>query len=159
MMPFSHASPPSPASSVFGNGADADDQQVRLEGAAVRADDPLHRPAPFEPYHPGVADHLDPVSAMLVREIFRYAGRHDAIHHPVGHLEHRDRAAELAGRRRGFEADVAAADDDHPRAGLQPRAHGVHIGDAAQVMHAGELRARGRSDARDRAPVQSISRS
>src|SRR3984957_11000415 len=130
------------------HGADSDHQQVRLEGAAVRTNDALDPPRSLEPYHPGVADELDPMGAMLVSEVFRYARGHHAIHHAVGHLEYRHRAAEFARRGRRLEADVAAADDDHPAVGLQARTHGLPIRDATQVMHAGKLRARTGEQAR-----------
>ena len=79
---------------------------------------------------------------MLVREVLGHAGRHDSVHHWIGHLEHCHGAAELARRRGRFEADVAAPYDDDPGARLEPRPDRAHVGHAAQVMHAGERGAR-----------------
>ena len=79
---------------------------------------------------------------MLVGEILRDAGCHHPVHHPIRHLQRRHRAAELAGGRRGLEADIAPADDDHPRAGLEPLANRGYIGDAPQIVHARQFGAR-----------------
>ena len=59
-----------------------------------------------------------------------------------GGFEHRDVEAALSRDGRDLETDVARADEQHARARRQRRRDGVDVGDRAQVVHAGQLRAR-----------------
>ncbi len=69
----------------------------------------------------------------------RYLLADDPPEHAVGGLEHRDREAAVARDRRHLEADVAAADHDDARAGLQARVERVDVRDRAHVVHAREV--------------------
>ena len=55
------------------NGADADDDQVRRMAAAVGANHPFDSSGAFEAHHPHVAEDVDAVRAMFLREILRDA--------------------------------------------------------------------------------------
>ena len=54
-------------------------------------------------------------------------------------LDQRHGEALLAQHRRGLEADVAAADDQRPHAGADPRAESVCIGEVAHEQHARQI--------------------
>ena len=113
-MPLSQAKSRGAGEAGGGDGADADDDQIRRVAGAVGANYALDPVTAFEPDHPHIADDVDAVAAMLVGKILRHAGRDHAIHDPIGHFQHRDLAVHRAASRRGLEADVAAADDDDP---------------------------------------------
>jgi hypothetical protein len=68
--------------------------------------------------------------------------RHHARHRAVGHLEHGDVEAEVARAGGRLEPDVAAADHDHLARAGDIGANGVHVGDRAQAVDAGEVVAR-----------------
>src|ERR1700737_1769159 len=88
-------------------------------GAAVGAYDALHSGLTLQPYHTSIADDLDALSAVLVREILGNIRRNHPIHQAVRHFQYRDRATHLAGRGGCFEANVAPADDDDTRSRLE----------------------------------------
>ena len=78
----------------------------------------------------------------------RHHGRDHPAHHAVGGLQHGDVESGFAAGGRHFEADVATADDHGAPPGRELGAQPVDVGDAAQVVHAGELGARHRQQAR-----------
>ena len=90
-------------------------------------------------HYASVAHDFDALRAVLVFKVLRDIRRHDAIHDAIRHFQNRDPAAHPACRRRDFQADVAAADDDYARSGLQARSYGRGIVDVAQIVHSGEI--------------------
>jgi hypothetical protein len=65
---------------------------------------------------------------VVLFKISGHTGRHHSIHDARSHLEHRYGAAEIAAGRRGFEPDVAAADDHDAGAGPQLRPQRRRVG-------------------------------
>src|SRR5262249_21107677 len=78
----------------------------------------------------------------------RNLGAGDAVHDPLGHLDHGHLEAELARGRADLDADVAAADDHQATPGDAVDADAVGVGDGAQEVHAGQVMAGHREAAR-----------
>ena len=120
----------------------------RRAGAAPMPHRFRHPSAPT-PDQPHAAPHLARHAGRArPRRTSTPPARHHAVHHAVGGFEHGHLEAGLAAGGRDLEADVSAADDDRAPSGRELGAQPVHVGDAAQVVHAGELGTRQRQQAR-----------
>jgi hypothetical protein len=136
-----------------GQDADADDDQVRRK-LAVAAGHCAHASLALERGDRGVAQDAHAGALVQARIESRKFGRHDPVHRPVGHFEHRHLEAEVARARRRLEPDVPSADDHELLRPRQVGADRVDVCDGAQVMDAGEIVARYLQSPRSAADAQ-----
>ena len=141
--PSTHSSPASRASSSLGTIADADHHVVAGYQPAVGQPDAGDVPVlALERLDLRVQLEVDAVGPVVggeeVGERLARRARQDARQR----LDHHGVGPERAGRGRGLQADVAAADHRQPLAGAKRQLQHLGVGGAAQHLHALQVRAR-----------------
>jgi hypothetical protein len=123
-----------------GRDADADDDDVRGDVAAVREPQPVGAAtASGDVVHPGAKPQVDVVIPVQFREHLGYLAAEHAQQRQFGHLDHGDFGTGGAGRGGALQPDPARADHGHALRGLKGGLDRVAVADPAQVVHAAEL--------------------
>ncbi|CAB4911822.1 unannotated protein [freshwater metagenome] len=135
--------------------ADTDDDEVGREELAAGESDAADTVVAFERLDADAEPEVDPllsVDAVVERGDL---GGGDALEDAFCDLDDRDLDAQLPQRRRGFETDVAGADDHRSLGRPEAVADGPDVGGVAQVVNACEVhpgdvqRSRSRAQAED----------
>jgi hypothetical protein len=133
-----------PRRKLIGRGdADADNDKVgRTLGAIVAHDGAYLSGCAFasDRTDPRIAEDSDAVTRVLGLKVSGDFGAGHATHCAIGHLKHRRFDAELAARRCRLKANISPADDDKTPRGFEVTANCFDVPQAAQEMHAGQLR-------------------
>ena len=125
--------------------ADRDDHHVGGDAFAVGGLD-RDRAAVLADHRRRARAEAELRAALLVPcgEVPRHAGRDDAAHDALGHLQHGDGLALRGGDRGEFQSDETGADDDDGPRLRQPRLERIGLRQRADIENALELRARQR---------------
>ena len=134
------------------NDPDAGNDEVRRNGlAAAQHDAGDGAISAGHGLDPGRQPDINALCAMVFGEIGADRRPHPARHQAVGHFHDGHGLAHRAQGRRALQADEPAADDDHVPDLLKPFHDRTDIGKGADIVHAGQIRARHRQDAYPRA--------